>query len=152
MLHSYIFGLSVVKYGILSNNRRCKLHAVIDCLFFFSGTRQPPVITKFLQSDLVKPDEVKFQRYRGFTLPCEAKGSNLTWLWQHNGKNITMFYGYPSLRLESGTLIGRSLEAKHSGTYQCFVRDQVTGIQVFSRRLKVAVTGKKSVAFLLSYI
>ena len=26
---------SVVKYSILSNNRRCKLHAVIDCLFLF---------------------------------------------------------------------------------------------------------------------
>ena len=24
----------MVKYGILSNNRRSKLHAVIDCLFF----------------------------------------------------------------------------------------------------------------------
>ena len=30
MLLSYIFGPSVVKYGILSNNRRSKLHAVID--------------------------------------------------------------------------------------------------------------------------
>ena len=35
MLLSYIFGPSAVKYGILSNNRRNKLHAVIDCLFFF---------------------------------------------------------------------------------------------------------------------
>ena len=26
---------SVVKYGLLSNNRRSKLHAVIDYLFFF---------------------------------------------------------------------------------------------------------------------
>ena len=26
---------SVVKYDILSNNRRSKIHAVIDCLFFF---------------------------------------------------------------------------------------------------------------------
>ena len=25
----------MVKYSILSNNRRSKLHAVIDCLFFF---------------------------------------------------------------------------------------------------------------------
>ena len=33
-LLSYIFGPSVVKYGILSNNRRSKLHAVIDCLIF----------------------------------------------------------------------------------------------------------------------
>ena len=35
MLLSYIFGPSVVKYGILSNNRRSKLHVVIDCLFCF---------------------------------------------------------------------------------------------------------------------
>ena len=35
MLLSYIFGLSVVKYGILSNNRRSKQQAVIDCLFFW---------------------------------------------------------------------------------------------------------------------
>ena len=30
MLLSYIFWLSVVKYGIISNNRGSKLHAVID--------------------------------------------------------------------------------------------------------------------------
>ena len=34
MLLSYIFGPSVVKYDVLSNNRRSKLHAVIDCLVF----------------------------------------------------------------------------------------------------------------------
>ena len=34
MTLSYIFGPCVVKYGILSNNRRSKLQAVIDCLFF----------------------------------------------------------------------------------------------------------------------
>ena len=147
MLLSQIPGPSVIKFGILSNNMRSKLHAVKNCLIFFSGGRQPPVITNFLQSDLVKPDEVKFQQYRGFTLPCEAKGSNLTWLWQHNGKSITMFYGYPFSLGESGTLIGRYLEAKHSGIYQCFVRDQVTGIQVFSRKLKVAVTGKNLLYF-----
>ena len=33
MLLSYIFWPSVVKYGILSNNRGSKLHVVIDCLF-----------------------------------------------------------------------------------------------------------------------
>ena len=146
MLLSHIFGPSVVKFIILRNNRRRKLHAVIDCLFF-SGGRQPPVITKFLQRDLVNPDEVKFQQYRGFSLPCEAKGSNLTWLWQHNGKKITILYGYPFSLGKSGTLIGRYLEAKHSGTYQCFVRDQVTGFQVFSRKLKVAVTGRNLLYF-----
>jgi len=30
-----IFGPSMVKYNVLSNNRRSELHAVIDCLFFF---------------------------------------------------------------------------------------------------------------------
>ena len=36
MLLSYIFGPSVVKYDIVSNNRRSMLHAVmdLDCLFF----------------------------------------------------------------------------------------------------------------------
>ena len=145
MLLSHIFGPSVVKFIILSNNRRSKLHAVIDCLFFFSGGRQPPVITNFLQSDLVKPDEVKFRQKDGFSLPCEAKGSNLTWLWQHNGKKVTILH--PFSLDENGTLIGHDLGAKHSGTYQCFVRDQVTGIQVFSRKLKVAVTGKNLLYF-----
>ena len=35
MLLSHIFRLSVVKYGILGNNRRSKLHAVIDYLIYF---------------------------------------------------------------------------------------------------------------------
>ena len=34
MLLSYIFVSSVVKCGILSNNMRSMLDAVIDCLFF----------------------------------------------------------------------------------------------------------------------
>jgi len=34
MLLSYVFRPSVVKYGILGNNRRSKLHAVIDYLFY----------------------------------------------------------------------------------------------------------------------
>ncbi|XP_067024144.1 fibronectin type III domain-containing protein-like isoform X2 [Acropora muricata] len=121
----------------------CRMHVFLWFLSLFTvvtGGRQPPVITNFLQSDLVKPDEVKFQQKDGFSLPCEAKGCNLTWLWQHNGKNITMFYGHQFSLGKSGILTGRYLEAKHSGTYQCFVRDQVTGFQVFSRKLKVAVT------------
>ena len=35
MLLSYIFGPSVVEGGIPRNNRRSKLHSVIDCLFFW---------------------------------------------------------------------------------------------------------------------
>ena len=34
MLLSYIVGPRMVKYDILSNNRRSALHAVIDCVFF----------------------------------------------------------------------------------------------------------------------
>ena len=34
MLLSYVFGLTMVKYSILSINRYSKLHAVIDGLFF----------------------------------------------------------------------------------------------------------------------
>ena len=41
MLLSYIFGPSVVKYDILSNNRGSKLRAVIDSLFYFYD---PPVL------------------------------------------------------------------------------------------------------------
>lgn len=58
-----------------------------------------------------------------------------------------MFYGHQFSLGKSGILTGRYLEAKHSGTYQCFVRDQVTGFQVFSRKLKVAVTGRNLLYF-----
>ena len=49
MLLSYLFGPSVIKYGILSNNRRGKLHAVIGCLFLFVLTHlcsRPPAVYK----------------------------------------------------------------------------------------------------------
>ncbi|XP_068758738.1 fibronectin type III domain-containing protein-like isoform X1 [Montipora capricornis] len=112
----------------------------VSLLAVVAGVRQPPVITKFLQRDLVKPDEVKFFQMPGFSLPCEASGSNLTWTWKHNGITITVFYGsYYSLS-QSGTLTGNYLTAEQSGSYQCFVKDEVTGIQVFSRKLQVAVT------------
>mgnify|MGYP006964572074 CR=1 FL=1 len=42
MLFSYIMWPSVVKYGILSNNMRGKLHAVIDCLFLWVCWRDKP--------------------------------------------------------------------------------------------------------------
>ena len=108
------------------------------------------MITKFLQRDLVKPDEVKFSQKPGFSLPCEASGSNLTWTWKHNGITITVFYGpYYSLS-QSGTLTGNYLTAEQSGSYQCFVKDEVTGIQVFSRKLQVAVTGECPSCFYFS--
>ena len=102
------------------------------------------MITKFSLKDLINPDEVKYRKSNGFSLPCEALGSNLTWTWEHNGEPITAFYGYPFSLSQDGTLTGHYLRAEHSGTYQCFVKDEVTGITVFSRKLQVAITGKYS--------
>lgn len=113
-------------------------------LAFLSATsKQPPMITKFAQKDLVKPDDVTTMT--GFKLPCEASGTNLTWTWKHNDKEITNFYGIPYSLSEDGTLIGQFLSSKHGGTYQCFVKDEETGVEVFSRKLQVAVTGKLSI-------
>ena len=53
-----------------------------------------------------------------------------------------MFYGSPYSVSQDGTLGGHYLNAEHSGSYQCFVKDEVTGVEVFSRRLRVAVTGR----------
>ena len=47
MLLSDIFGPSVVKYDILGNNRRSKLHAVIDCLFLYKFL-QPLLLALYL--------------------------------------------------------------------------------------------------------
>ena len=79
-----------------------------------------------------------------FTLPCDASGSNLTWTWKHNGTKITRFYGFPYSLSQIGTLSGENLKAEHSGTYQCIVHDTITGIEVFSRKIQVAVRGKDS--------
>ena len=98
------------------------------------------MITKFAPKDLVEPDDVT--RMTGFKLPCEASGTNLTWTWEHNDREITNFYGRPFSLLEDGTLIGKVLSSKQGGTYQCFVKDEETGVEVFSRKLQVAVTGK----------
>ena len=98
------------------------------------------MITKFAPKDLVEPDDVT--RMTGFRLPCEASGTNLTWIWKHNDREITNFYGIPFSLLEDGTLIGKFLSSKQGGTYQCFVKDEETGVEVFSRKLQVAVTGK----------
>ena len=40
MLLSYMYGPCMVKYGILSNSRRIKLQAVIDCLFLYLRLRR----------------------------------------------------------------------------------------------------------------
>lgn len=97
------------------------------------------MITKFAPKDLVKPNDVT--RMTGFRLPCEASGTNLTWTWRHNDREITNFNGFPYSLSEDGTLKGEFLASKHGGTYQCFVKDEETGIEVFSRKLKVTVTG-----------
>jgi len=98
------------------------------------------MITKFGEKDLVKPDDVT--RMSGFKLPCEASGTNLTWTWKHNDRKIvTNFHGMPYSILEDGTLIGQLSSSRHGGTYQCFVKDEETGVEVFSRKLKLAVTG-----------
>ena len=44
MLLSYIFGPSVVRYNILSNNSSGTLHAVINCVFFKEQLALPLVI------------------------------------------------------------------------------------------------------------
>ncbi|KAL9959374.1 hypothetical protein ACROYT_G032693 [Oculina patagonica] len=100
----------------------------------------PPVITDFLQKDLVNPEDVKFRAEVGFRLPCKATGSNLKWTWEHNGTAIAAYDGRPVTLSDDGTLTGSYLLATDSGTYQCFVRDEATGNVAFSRKLKVAVT------------
>ena len=107
----------------------------------FLAVQPPPMITKFSSKDLLSPDEVKFKEPDAFSLPCEATGSNLTWTWKHNGTKITLFYSNPYSLSKDGTLKGSFLKAEHSGTYQCFVKDTRTGVEVFSRKLQVAVTG-----------
>jgi len=107
-------------------------------LFLSVTSKQPPMITKFLEKDLIKPDEVN--RKTGFKLPCEASGTNLTWTWKRNDKKINLLGRHYSL-LENGTLIGQLLSASNGGYYQCFVKDEETGVEVFSRRLIVSVTG-----------
>ena len=108
--------------------------------FLFSAVRPPPIITKFSPKDLINPDEVKFNKPKAFSLPCQATGLNLTWTWKHNGTKIPNNFRYKLS--EDGTLTGSYLNAEHSGTYQCFVKDEETGVEVFSRKLQVAVTGR----------
>ena len=117
-----------------------------------SAQSNPPVITDFLQKDLVNPEDVKFRAEVGFTLPCKATGSNLKWSWEHNGTAIEAYNGRPFTLSEDGTLTGSVLVATDSGTYQCFVKDEVTGAVAFSRKLKVAVTGTRIQTFQSTYM
>ena len=103
----------------------------------------PPQITKFLNHDLINPEQVKFRRDNALVLPCGAIGSNLKWSWKHNDTLI------PDDELQfcnrrlggDGTLTGSNLGITDSGSYQCFVKDTVTNVQTFSRKIQVAVTG-----------
>ena len=108
--------------------------------FLSVAYRRPPEITNFLQKDLVNPEDVEF---KGFKLPCGAAGTNISWAWKHNDTEITSFRRSPHYSLNGdGTLTGKYLSSQHSGTYQCIVKDKDTKIEVFSRKLKVAITGK----------
>ena len=105
----------------------------------------PPRIVNFPTQDLLVPDDVKFSRQNALKLPCDAVGSNLQWTWKHNGTAITT--GGKFTVGADGTLYGSYLESAQSGHYQCFVRDTVTGIETFSRKIQVAVTGKESLQY-----
>ena len=80
-------------------------------------------------------------------LPCDAVGNTgkLQWTWKHNGTAIST--GGKFTVGADGTLYGSYLESAQSGNYQCFVRDTVTGIETFSRKIQVAVTGKESLQY-----
>ena len=105
----------------------------------------PPRIVTFPTKDLLAPNDVKFSRPNALKLPCDAVGSNLQWTWKHNGTAITT--GGKFTVGADGTLYGSYLENAQSGHYQCFVRDTVTGIETFSRKIQVAVTGKESLQY-----
>ena len=102
----------------------------------------PPRTVKFPTNDLLAPEDVKFSRQNALKLPCGASGNYLEWTWKHNGTAITT--GGKFTVGADGTLYGSYLESAQSGHYQCFVRDTVTGIETFSRKIQVAVTGKES--------
>ena len=102
----------------------------------------PPRIVTFPTKDLLAPDDVKFSRPNALKLPCDAVGNNLQWTWKHNGTAIAT--GNKFTVGADGTLYGSYLESAQSGNYQCFVRDTATGIETFSRKIQVAVTGKES--------
>ena len=102
----------------------------------------PPRIFNFLTKDLLAPDDVKFSRKNALNLPCGASGNNLQWTWKHNGTAIAV-NDYKFTVGTNGTLYGSYLEGAQSGHYQCFVRDTVTGMEEFSRKIQVAVTGKE---------
>ena len=102
------------------------------------------MIIHFLSYDLINPEQVKFRRENAFKLPCGATGENLKWTWKHNDVEIPegeLQFGKRRLG-SNGTLTGSYLDSSHSGTYQCFVKDTVSNVETFSRKIKVVVTGE----------
>ena len=90
--------------------------------------------------DLLAPGDVKFRKKNALKLPCNAVGNNLQWTWKHNDSVISTSEKF-TINAKNGTLHGSYLESAHSGHYQCFVKDLVSGIETFSRKIMVAVTG-----------
>jgi len=89
--------------------------------------------------DLLAPGDVKFGKKNALKLPCNAVGNNLQWTWKHNDSVISTSVKFTIDA--NGTLHGSYLESAHSGHYQCFVNDSVSGVETFSRKIMVAVTG-----------
>ncbi|XP_073228624.1 fibronectin type III domain-containing protein-like [Porites lutea] len=114
----------------------------VSCFSTLTNGQQqsdPPKIFNFLTKDLVVPEEVKCGTKNALKLPCGASGNNLQWTWKHNDTAIST--SDPKFTVDAnGTLYGSYLESAQNGHYQCFVRDAVTGIETFSRKIKVDVT------------
>ena len=73
----------------------------------------PPRIVDFPAKDLLAPEDVKFSRQNALELKCDAVGSNLQWIWKHNGTAITT--GGKFTVGADGTLYGSYLESAQSG-------------------------------------
>lgn len=108
---------------------------------YIAGQQQsdPPRIVDFMTRDLLAPGDVEFDKGNALKLPCSAVGNNLQWTWKHNDTVIST--GVNFIIDANGTLHGSYLESAHSGHYQCFVKDSVSGVETFSRKIMVAVTG-----------
>ena len=113
---------------------------------FFLGQSEPPRITNFLQRNLLAPEDVKFKTDNAMRLQCAALGNNLQWTWKNNDTEISAAqipHGNQFKVSSDGTLTGSNLGSSQSGNYQCFVKDTVTNVETLSRKIQVAVTGKK---------
>lgn len=91
--------------------------------------------------DLLAPGDTEFCEKKTLKLPCNAVGNNLQWTWKHNDSVISTSVIKKFTIDANGTLHGSDLEIAQSGHYQCFVKDSVSGVETFSRKIMVAVTG-----------